>query len=177
MRTPLIGILAAVITFSAACTSEPPTVPDTASAAAEVAAADSAKEEVAGEVLDAAGVAEALTEAGLPATLSVTFDESSDPNKLMGRPGGYTSKVAFVDDRVSLPGVEKGDLLLGGSVEVFPTDEGAEKRAKYVKTLAESSPIFAEYTYVRGPVVLRISKELTPKDAAAYEAALGKIVG
>jgi len=126
--------------------------------------------------LDAAGVTKELANAGLPATLSVTFDESSDPNKLLGRPGGYTSKTAFTDDRVKAPGAKKGDLTLGGSVEVFASEDEAEKRAEYVKTIAASSPMFAEYTYLRGTVVLRVSKELTPTDAAAYEAALSKIV-
>lgn len=176
MRTPVLGALAAVIALSgvAACGSEPATIPDTKGAATAEAAADRAQDTTAG--LDAAGVAKALAEAGLPARLSVTFDESTDPNKLLGRPGGYTSKAAFVDSRVDAPWAEKGDVLLGGSVEVFPTSEAAQRRAEYVKTLAESSPIFAEYTYVQGPVVLRVSKELAPKDAAEYEAALGKIV-
>lgn len=149
----LLGALtAAVIALSTACTSGPTTD------------------------LDAAGVTKALAAAGLPATLSVTFDESSDPNKLLGRPGGYTSKTAFTDARVKAPGAKKGDLTLGGSVEVFASADEAEKRAEYIKAIAASGPMFAEYTYVRGPVVLRVSKELTPKDAAAYEAALGDIV-
>lgn len=129
--------------------------------------------------LDAAGVAQKLAAAGLPVGISVTFDESSDPNKLLGRPGGYTSKVAFTDERASktAAGAKEGDLSLGGSVEVFTSADEAEQRAEYIKKIATSSPLFAEYTYVRGPVVIRVSKELAPADAVAYENALGKIVG
>ena len=127
--------------------------------------------------LDAAGVAQGLAKAGLPVQVSVTFTESTDPNSLLGRPGGYTSKVAFTDARASkVEGAEKGDLSLGGSVEVFASSDDAEQRADYIQKIAQSSPMFTEYTYARGPVVVRVSKELTPTDAAAYEAALGKIV-
>lgn len=153
LNRALLGVLAsAVFVLSAGCSGGPTTD------------------------MDAAGVTQELAKAGLPAKLSVTFDESSDPNKLLGRPGGYTSKTAFTDNRVKAPGAKKGDLTRGGSVEVFASSEEAEKRAEYIKALATSMPMLAEYTYLRGPVVLRVSKELTPKDAAAYEAALGKIV-
>jgi hypothetical protein len=72
--------------------------------------------------LDAAGVIKAITEQGLPVTLTVTYTAETDPNKQLGRPNGYTSKASFTDSRISaadVAGRKEGDVGLGGSVEVF----------------------------------------------------------
>ncbi|MER6175729.1 hypothetical protein [Streptosporangium sp. NPDC001681] len=129
--------------------------------------------------LDAAGVVKAITEQGLPVTLTVTYTADTDPNKLLGRPNGYTSKASFTDQRVDASKVasgKEGDVGLGGSVEVFEDAEQAEQRADYIQGIGEKLPVLGEYDYVAGPVLLRVSKELTPQQAEAFEAALGKIV-
>ncbi|MBG0830497.1 hypothetical protein HS041_22305 [Planomonospora sp. ID67723] len=127
--------------------------------------------------LDAAAVVEQLAAQGLPITHTVTYTDATDPNKLLGRPGGYTSKAAFDDQRVAkAAGTTEGDVGRGGSVEVFADAGEAEERAEYISGIAKSSPLFAEYDYVKGNVVVRVSKELPPADAAAFEAALDKIV-
>lgn len=129
--------------------------------------------------LDAAGVIQALIKQGMPATLTVTYDESSDPNKLLGRPNGYTSKASFADRRVDsskVPAAKPGDVELGGSVEVFASADEAEARAAYIQEIGKKLPMLGEYNYVKGPVVVRVSKELTPTDAQPYEGALGKVV-
>lgn len=128
---------------------------------------------------DAADVVAALAGQGLPVKLSETYTEKTDPNKLLGRPNGYTSKAAFTDERVDASKVagKKGDVGLGGGVEVFADAAAAEARATYIQGIAKSSPMFAEYSYAAGNVVVRVSKELVPSDAAAFETALGKIVG
>lgn len=103
------------------------------------------------------------------------YSERDDPNQLMGRPGGYTSKTAFYDMRIAkgdLQGLEDDDILRGGSVEVFDTEKAAKTRHEYVKAIAEASSMFAEYDYLRGTMVVRVSRELTPGQAAEYEAAL-----
>ncbi|ETK37383.1 hypothetical protein MPTA5024_04215 [Microbispora sp. ATCC PTA-5024] len=127
---------------------------------------------------DAAGIISELAAQGLPADLTVTYTEENDPNKLLGRPNGYISKAAFTDERAAAggPGGKPGDLNLGGGVEVFQDADAAETRVKYIQSLAKSSPMMGEYTYQAGNVVLRISKDLPPSDARAYETALNKIV-
>jgi hypothetical protein len=57
---------------------------------------------------------------------------ADDPNHLLGRPHGYTSKTAFADSRV-------------------PADE---------------------VEYLAGPVLVRVSRLLTPDQAKEYEAAV-----
>ncbi|MFF3665519.1 hypothetical protein [Microtetraspora malaysiensis] len=125
---------------------------------------------------DAAGIITELAAQGLPANLTVTYTEQNDPNKLLGRPNSYTSKAAFTDKRAAGAGGEPGDLNLGGGVEVFQDADTAETRAKYIQEITKSSAMFAEYTYQVGNVVLRISKDLPPSDAKAYETTLNKIV-
>src|SRR5690349_20328219 len=90
--------------------------------------------------LDAAGVVKALVEQGMPATLTVTYTEANDPNKLLGRPNGYTSKASFADSRVDASKVtskEKGDVGFGGSVEVYADAGQAEARAAYIQEIGK----------------------------------------
>jgi hypothetical protein len=129
--------------------------------------------------LDAAGVVKKLAEYNLPATLTVTFTTESDPDKLLGRPGGYSSKAAFSDSRISVgeTAANDGSIGVGGGVEVFADADAAKERAEWIQPVVEEKPrMLGEYTYVKGPVVLRVSNALIPMDAEAYEAALSKIV-
>ncbi|MEV8633906.1 hypothetical protein AB0395_19830 [Streptosporangium sp. NPDC051023] len=129
--------------------------------------------------LDATGMVQALAKQGLPVTLTVTYTASNDPNKLLGRPNSYTSKASFTDQRVDpakVQGGKQGDVNLGGNVEVFATADDAAARAALLKESAEKVPTLAEYSYAKGPVVVRVSKELMPADALEYEGALGKLV-
>ncbi len=129
--------------------------------------------------LDATGMVQALAKQGMPVALSVTYDSSTDPNKLLGRLHGYTSKASFTDQRVDpakVPGAKQGDVSLGGNVEVFASAEDAEARATLIKESSQKVPTLGEYSYVKGPVVIRVSKELMPADAQEYESALNKLV-
>lgn len=98
----------------------------------------------------------------------------SDPNQLLGRPGGYTSAMSFSDLRVPAEPLppEPGSIAAGGKVEVFESAEDAQRRFEYVQTVTRSAPIFGEYTYLSGPVVLRVARGLTPDQASEYETAL-----
>lgn len=116
---------------------------------------------------DAATIINEIAASGVPAKLGTVYDENTDPNKLLGRPHGYLSKAEFTDSRV--------EAETAGSVEVFENAADAEARAEYIQALGKS-PIFAEYTYVKGNVVVRVDKDLAPSDAKAYEDALNKIV-
>jgi hypothetical protein len=93
----------------------------------------------------------------------------------MGRQGGYTSKVAWVDPRAvkagaGNPASDRGGTEFGGGIEVFPTAADAKARYQYLKGF---KPPFGDgYDYLTGPAVLRLSQYLTPAQARAYEAAL-----
>lgn len=124
----------------------------------------------------AVAVYRALKDAGLPVRLTADYTASTDPNGLLGRPSGYRSKVNFADARIDpSAGATRDDLMLGGSVEVWPDGAGALKRARYIAAIG--APIANEYDYVAGPVLLRVSGNLTPAQAAPYAHALTKVLG
>jgi hypothetical protein len=132
-----------------------------------------------GEALSLAAddVVLALAAAGLPVELTVVYTEATDPNDLLGRPGGYTSKAAFVDTRVDEDEVsdsDEGSVELGGGVEVFEEAGQAKERSEYIQSITEGG-ILAEYNYVEGPVLLRLSQQLTPTQAEEYQAALAEV--
>jgi hypothetical protein len=102
-----------------------------------------------------------------------TYTAANDPNDLLGRPGGYSSKTAFADSRVKSADrdtSEKDAIINGGSVEVYSTPSGAKKRAKYLRGILDGSNIFGtEYDYVSGTALLRLSQALTPAQARTYQ--------
>ncbi|MEU6776458.1 hypothetical protein [Streptomyces sp. NPDC046759] len=108
------------------------------------------------------------------AKLSGTVTAADDPNHLLGRPGQYTSKITFNDSRIpagQVSGTDQGDVERGGAIEAFATAADAQTRAKYVEAVTKSMPALAEYDYVHGTVLVRVSHYLTPKQAAGYETA------
>ena len=105
-----------------------------------------------------------LKAAGLPISKPVIYTAETDTNKLLGRPNQYTAKANWHDDRAP-----DGDD--GTTVEIFATDADRKTRQDYVAAIAKT-PIFAEYAYSRGLVLLRVSGKLTPDQAAEYERAL-----
>jgi hypothetical protein len=124
----------------------------------------------------AIAVFRSLKAAKLPVRLTANYTASTDPNGLLGRPSGYRGKVNFADSRVDpSEGDSRDDLMLGGSVEIWPDDAGAMKRARYIAAIG--APIANEYDYVAGPVLLRVSGNLTPTQAHAYARALSKVLG
>lgn len=109
-----------------------------------------------------------LTQQVTTATLTLAYTAENDPNDLLGRPNGYTSKVAFTDSRIPAEDVEFSDpdaIERGGSVEVFADQAGAQKRKQYIQTIAAELPFATEYDYVSGPILVRVSQELTPDQA------------
>lgn len=103
------------------------------------------------------------------------YTAADDVNQLLGRPGGYTSKTAFRDSRIpadKTPGSAPDDVLVGGSVEVFGSDADAKGRMDYITQIGKRMPAAVEYDYVVGPVLVRVSRVLTPEQAQQYEAAL-----
>jgi hypothetical protein len=125
----------------------------------------------------AAEVVAKLKAAGLPISDVTEVTAADDPNHLLGRPGGYTTKEYFSDSRLKPEDVKDdspGSVDLGGNVEVYSSASGAKKRAAYIKGIKDAMQFLGtEYDYVSGSVLLRLSQSLTPEQAAAYKAALG----
>ncbi|MFE4549664.1 hypothetical protein [Streptomyces sp. NPDC056785] len=124
--------------------------------------------------LDAAGAFSRLSGKISTATLSGTVTAENDPNKLLGRPNQYTSKITFTDSQISaddVTGTDRGDVSRGGAIEVFGSPADAVARAKYIQAVTKGMPALSEYDYVHGTVVVRVSHYLTPKQAAVYESA------
>jgi hypothetical protein len=82
----------------------------------------------------------------------------TDPNHLLGRQGGYTSKINWPN----------------GSIEVFSTPAEAQKRETYLQALA-GLPFGDGYDYLVGTCLLRIFDSQTPTQAHALEAEFLKI--
>ncbi len=119
------------------------------------------------------GVVQALKAAGVPIASVTTFTATTDPNHELGRPGGYTAKINWLDTRITQ---ETSGIQGGGSVEVFCDANGAKARVDYITKLVNGlGGVVSEYDYQRGPIVLRVSGLLTPDQAKVYEQALAQV--
>lgn len=155
--------IAVLLAGLAACSSSPKPVAD-------------AKAGAASQPLTASSAFAKVTAAVPSAKLSGTVTAANDPNHLLGRPNQYTSKTTFADSRIEdadVSGTKQGDVERGGAIEVFGSPADAEARAKYIQAVTKSLPALAEYDYVHGAVLVRVSHYLTPAQAAGYEAAAG----
>jgi hypothetical protein len=127
---------------------------------------------------DAASIVKSLAGKVSSAQPSVVFNASNDPNHLLGRSNGYRSKASWLDSRVNKDdtmGSDPGDTELGGSVEVFTSSGGAKDRRDYIQRIEKALPAGgAEYDYIRGGAVVRVSGLLTPDQAKEYQVALEK---
>jgi hypothetical protein len=107
---------------------------------------------------------------------SIAYTAQTDPNQLLGTPDSYTSKATFTDTRIDpaeADDTELGSIELGGSVEVFADEADARARRDYLDQTIRELPInVGEHAYLRGSVLLRVSRRLSPTQAAEYEAAL-----
>ena len=113
----------------------------------------------------------AFDEAGLPVGRTTVFTEDTDPNERLGRPGQYTSKVNFHDERLEIEVNDdfqvSGDS--GGAVEVFDSEGDAEEWLEFVESV---NTIGRTYNYREGKIVMRLSFSLTPEQAEEYAAVL-----
>jgi hypothetical protein len=108
----------------------------------------------------------ALRQGGLPVLGWTLITGPTDPDRLLGRPGRYTSKVTFSDRRlVAGGGTEAANLLDGGAIEVFATPADAARR---VPALAGARI----RVFRHGHVVLALSRRLGAAAAREYREAL-----
>jgi hypothetical protein len=121
----------------------------------------------------AAALAGRLKAAGLPVQQLIVYTATTDPNHLLGRQGGYSSKVEWSDPRAikAAAGAGSGGVDNGGSIEFYPTVAGAQARYTYIRAISRALPFADGYDYLSGTAVLRLSRYLTPAQASAYRAA------
>ena len=70
--------------------------------------------------------------AGLPIKGLIIYNATTDPNHLLGRQGGYTSKAAWVDPAAVAAGAgspsgDPGGIEFGGGIEVFASVADARR--------------------------------------------------
>lgn len=123
--------------------------------------------------LTAEQVVAKLKAAGLPIGRVFVYTDVTDPNKLLGRPGQYTSKADAGDTRHPELDPTKTCVVC---VEVYPDAAGARARKAEVDRITAAAAFLLEYTYAEGPVCLRQDHALLPSESAAYEAALKQII-
>ena len=112
--------------------------------------------------------------AGVPEiTDALVYDETTDPNDLLGRPNGYTGAASLTDSRAT-NSAGTGGIDLGAVLEVWPTPVDAQARADYIATLQKGNTLLSsEYHHLRSNVLLRVSGQLPPSVDATYAASFG----
>lgn len=98
--------------------------------------------------------------------------EDNDPNDLLGRPNGYKAAAVIKDPRLDEPCDDLG-VDCGVTIEEWDSAEDAKDRSDYIQGLLEEAPMLgSEYHYLDGPILVRVTGELSPSVAEEYEKAL-----
>ena len=111
-----------------------------------------------------------FVDAGYPIGEIVTYDESTDLNHLLGRPGAYISKSSFADTRLKQNTLIESSPL-GGTFEVFENEKDAQNRISYLHQIVGTSGPFFQYEYFYKNIYFRIEGAFTPQQALQYEQA------
>lgn len=119
---------------------------------------------------DATTIVQRLKAAGMPVGDVVAWTAETDPNHLLGRPSQYISKATFRDTRI--PATADPSVDAGGDVEVFNNESDLKARKDYIEAIVKSTPLVVQYVYGSNVALLRLSKILTPDQAAQYQQAL-----
>ncbi|MFF0316659.1 hypothetical protein ACFYPH_18790 [Micromonospora sp. NPDC005252] len=171
LRYTLVTLTAATLML-AGCGNNSVNSPQAAGPAAATSPAEKASAPA--QPMDAKVVLAKLTAAELGATQGSVQDEDNDPNDLLGRPNGYTSRAS-----ADLPGgdteADKYDIDRGLVIEAWPTAEDADRRSKFIQDTLKSMQILGtEYHYRadQGRVLVRVSGKVKPSLAKKVETAL-----
>jgi len=117
-------------------------------------------------------IVKAMIAAGLPIARYETYDSTTDPNELMGRPHAYIDKTNFYDSRIGTS--EYSDC---GMLEIFENEEDASARYAYIDNLMLSGLGSIQYELLYDNVLLRFDADFDPAQVGEYEAALKEILG
>lgn len=127
------------------------------------------------ELPDSQNLAEQIKAANSNVGEIEAFDESTDPNGNLGRPGEYISKADFEDTRLD----QYGEYYTGGTIETFENESDCDNRYEYLKTMQDSSlGAFGlnQYMYKYDKAIFRIEYDLTPDQAEEYHAQIDTIM-
>lgn len=115
----------------------------------------------------------------------LVFNEETDFNSLLGRPGQYASKATFEDVRIEQTNKEldpeffselEREEPIGGTLEVFNNEKDMKKRKDYIDSFTSSMSMIAEYSYGKDRFLLRLDKGITPSQAEEYEKIFYEII-
>lgn len=108
-------------------------------------------------------------------TQVITVTDANDPNHMIGRAGGYTGAVMFIDTRTRHDGAEQCDVnaldtdTCGATIEEWPSAADAEQRKTYITTVTKSMPLLGnEWMTTRGNLLLRVGAQLPQTAATQY---------
>ena len=92
--------------------------------------------------------------------------EDHDPNGNLNKQGGYTSTVYFSTPLIDQSSVYGNDLVVkgtecGGAIEVYASEEDAEKRDSYLASFDGAGMLNSGSHKVLGTIVIRTSTKLT----------------
>lgn len=111
----------------------------------------------------------------IPDITSITvYDEETDPNENLGRPGQYIGKADFFDSRMEYEGDN------AGTIEFFSSKSDCDDRYEYLCKLSDPElGAFGvnQYIYKYDLAVFRVSYDLTPSQAEEYKQAMDEIMG
>jgi hypothetical protein len=118
---------------------------------------------------DAEQVVAAFKERGIPIGQVAVLGAATDPDHLLGTPGGYTSKALFVDTRLG-SGAQQPAVEAGGAVEYFANQRDAQRRFTQLLAAVKGS-VQPGQLFHDGDIVLRLSPALSADQVSEYEIA------
>lgn len=110
----------------------------------------------------------------------VKITEDNDANNLIGRPGQYDAATFMQDTRLPCTATDQFDELsidCGAKLERWGSDGDAKKRVADIQKKLKDFGLGAEYDFIRDGLVLRVSGDLKPSQAKAYERAFAGVDG
>lgn len=169
MNTTLVSKLALALPLAmcVACGAPDQKQPDSSGASA---AGTTVAEAVQPPPATAQSIAESI-KATIPEVAElIEVTEDNDPNNLIGRPNGDVAATVLVDSR--LPRCADLSTDCGAMIEQWSDQAAAQKRSDYIQSMLESMPMLGqEWNTVNGGLLLRVTGELKPSVAKAYESA------
>jgi hypothetical protein len=115
--------------------------------------------------LDAQQLYTVLQKGKLPVSDGTAVTAATDPDDQLGKAGGYTSRVDFLDTSLAQPGTA-WSLADGGAIEVFASEKDAKAAKKALDTANATSP--SEHDYLDKTVLLRLANGIAADQQSAY---------
>ena len=150
----------------------------------ETAEQQKTAEETATVNLSSGEALNALKNANGHVTDILVWDESTDINGNLGRPGQYVSKADFSDDRVKESWTTEEEKmksgLSGGTMETFSSESDCDKRCKYLQAfMGADTGAFGlnQYMYKYPKAIFRVSYDVVPSEAEVYKGQMDEIMG